>query len=89
VFPPTVTQLCIVHQIRNSLRYFVWKEKKEFTVDMKKIYHAATIEAAEQAAIKVVYLAISNIEKKWTMPIQNWGLILQQLLIKFEERCRI
>jgi transposase-like protein len=49
VFPPTVTQLCIVHQIRNSLRYFVWKEKKEFTVDMKKIYHAATIEAAEQA----------------------------------------
>jgi len=56
---------------------------------MKKIYHAATIEAAEQAAIKVVYLAISNIEKKWTMPIQNWGLILQQLLIKFEERCRI
>ena len=157
VFPQTVTQLCVVHQVRNSLRYVVWKEKKEFTVDMKEIYHAATIEAAEQAlanfekkwghkyayairswknnwenltqffdypleirkivyttntieslnrgirkytktksifphdqaAIKVVYLAISNIEKKWTMPIQNWGMILQQFLIKFEDRCRI
>jgi putative transposase len=157
VFPQTVTQLCVVHQVRNSLRYVVWKEKKEFTVDMKEIYHAATIEAAEQAltnfekkwshkyayairswknnwenltqffdypleirkivyttntieslnrgirkytktksifphdqaAIKAVYLAISNIEKKWTMPIQNWGMILQQFLIKFEDRCRI
>ena len=157
VFPQTVTQLCVVHQVRNSLRYVVWKEKKEFTVDMKEIYHAATIEAAEQAlanfekkwghkyayairswknnwenltqffdypleirkivyttntieslnrgirkytktksifphdqaAIKAVYLAISNIEKKWTMPIRNWGMILQQFLIKFEDRCRI
>ena len=157
VFPLTVTQICIVHQVRNSLRYVVWKEKKEFTVDMKEIYHAPTIEAAEQAldkfekkwnhkyayavkswrknweeltrfyeypieirkivyttniieslnrgirkytktksvfphdqaAMKSVYLAISNIEKKWTQPIRNWGVILQQFLIIFEERCRI
>jgi transposase-like protein len=157
VFPLAVTQLCVVHQVRNSLRYVVWKEKKEFTADMKKIYHAATIEAAEQAlknfekkwglkyayavrswrnnwenltqffdypleirkivyttntmeslnrgirkyiktksifphdqaALKAVYLAIGNIEKKWTMPIQNWGMILHQFLIKFEDRCRI
>jgi len=32
---------------------------------------------------------IGNIENKWTMPIQNWGMILQQFLIKFEDRCRI
>ncbi len=36
-----------------------------------------------------IYLAIGNIERKWAMPIQNWGMILQQFLIKFEERCRI
>ena len=157
VFPQTVTQLCVVHQVRNSLRYVVWKEKKEFTADMKQIYQAPTLEAAEhalanfekkwgvkyayavrswknnwerltqffdypleirkivyttniieslnsgirkytktktifphdQAALKAVYLAIGNIEKKWTMPIRNWGMILQQFLIKFEDRCRI
>ena len=43
----------------------------------------------DQAAMKSVYLAISNIERKWTMPIRNWGMILQQFLIKFEDRCRI
>ncbi len=157
VFPKAVTQLCVVHQVRNSLRYVVWKEKKEFTADMKEIYHAATLEAAElalenferkwehkyayairswknnwekltqffdypleirrivyttnimeslnrgirkytktksifphdQAALKAVFLAIGNIEKKWTIPIRNWGMIMQQFLIKFEDRCRI
>jgi len=43
----------------------------------------------DQAAMKSVYLAISNIERKSTMPIQSWGMILQQFLIKFENRCRI
>ena len=43
----------------------------------------------DQAALKAIFLAISNIENKWTVPIQNWGMILQQFLIKFEERCRI
>ena len=157
VFPQAVTQLCVVHQVRNSLRYVVWKDKREFAKDMKEIYHAVTIKAAEkaltnfeqkwgskyayavkswknnwdnltqffdypleirkivyttniieslnrgirkytktkssfphdQAALKSVFLAIGNIEKKWTVPIQNWGMILQQFLIKFEDRCRI
>lgn len=43
----------------------------------------------DQAALKAVYLAITNIEKKWTLPIRDWGMILQQFLIKFEDRCRI
>jgi len=34
-------------------------------------------------------MAIANIEKKWTLPIRDWGMILQQFLIKFEDRCRI
>ena len=43
----------------------------------------------DQAALKSVYLAISNIEIKWKYPIRDWGIILQQFLIKFEDRCRI
>jgi len=47
VFPQSTTQICVVHQIRNSCRYVVWKEKKEFSADLKNIYNAPTKEAAE------------------------------------------
>ncbi len=40
VFPESVTQICVVHQIRNTCKYVVWKDKKEFTKDIKKIYTA-------------------------------------------------
>ncbi|MBN1132821.1 MAG: hypothetical protein JXA39_07095 [Bacteroidales bacterium] len=43
----------------------------------------------DQAAFKSVYMAIANTEKKWILPIRDWGMILQQFLIIFEERCRI
>ena len=49
VFPQTEVQLCIVHLIRNSLRYVPWKFKRTVLKDLKKIYQAATVEAAEQA----------------------------------------
>ena len=49
VFPESRTQICVIHQIRNACRYVVWKDKKEFTVDMKKIYTAPTKQAAEAA----------------------------------------
>ena len=156
-FPLTVTQLCVVHQIRNSSRYVSWKDKKEFMADLKGIYAAPTLESAEQglvsfeekwiekyayaikswkenwseltqyfdypveirkliyttniienlnrnirkyikakslfpddnAAKKAVFLAIGNVQKKWTKPIKNWGFILNQFLIKFEDRCRL
>ena len=42
VFPQSQTQICVVHQIRNSARYVVWKDKKAFSVDMKCIYDAPT-----------------------------------------------
>ena len=45
-FPESVTQICVVHQIRNTCRYVVWKDKKEFTKDMKEIYTAPNKEAA-------------------------------------------
>ena len=50
-FPHAVTQLCIVHQIRNSCKFVVWKDRKEFCADLKGIYAAPTIDAAEKALV--------------------------------------
>jgi putative transposase len=50
VFPETVTQVCIVHQIRHSLTYVSWKERKKVAADLKPIYTAPT-EAEALAAL--------------------------------------
>ncbi len=157
VFPETVTQLCIVHQIRNSCKFVVYKDRQEFCKDLKKVYTAINKEIAleefekfknkwkskykyaiiswetnwdnltnyfeyplelrkiiyttntienlnrgirkytktktqfpnENAASKSIYLSIKNIELAWSQSIKNWGLILNQLIIIFESRCRI
>ncbi len=57
VFPKTQIQLCIVHMIRNSLRYVSWKNRKVLVADLKTIYGASTIDAAE--------IALSNFAIKW------------------------
>lgn len=46
VFLQSSTQICVVHQIRNSCKYVVYKDKKEFTADMKNIYNAPNKEVA-------------------------------------------
>lgn len=51
VFPDTVTQVCIVHQIRHSLTYVSWKERKKVAADLKPIYAAPT-EAEGLAALE-------------------------------------
>jgi len=48
VFPKTQVQLCIVHLIRSSLRYVSWKERRAVARDLKAIYRAPTLEAAEE-----------------------------------------
>jgi transposase-like protein len=48
-FPQADTQLCIVHQIRNSTRYVVWQDKKQFVSDLKDVYNAPNIEVASQS----------------------------------------
>ena len=48
VFPKTQVQLCIVHQIRNSLKYIASKDQKEFMRDLKKVYRAVNKEVAEE-----------------------------------------
>ena len=47
VFPNTQIQRCVIHQIRNSLKYVTWNDQKAFMVDLKQVYQAATRESAE------------------------------------------
>lgn len=49
VYPQTQVQLCIVHLVRNSLKYVPWKQQREVAADLKAIYQAATLEQAEDA----------------------------------------
>jgi putative transposase len=49
VFPKAVVQLCIVHMIRNSLRFVGWKDRKAVAADLKPVYRAETAEAAAHA----------------------------------------
>jgi putative transposase len=154
VFPRTQVQLCIVHMVRNSLKYVSWKQRKEVAADLKTIYQAATAEQAEihltefeakwdkthlaisqswrrnweqiipffayppeirkviyttnaieslnmslrkvtknrgsfpndAAMFKLLYLALNNIAKKWTMPIRDWRAALNRFTIIFEDR---
>ena len=72
LLPDTVTQLCIVHQIRNSLRYIPFKHKREFLRDLKKVYASINITTAEEA--------LGELEQKWGAHypfvikswLQNW-----------------
>ena len=48
VFPETQVQLCIVHQVRASLNYVSWRQRKEVAADLRPIYCASTVEDAEQ-----------------------------------------
>ncbi len=57
IFPRTEVQSCIVHQIRNSLKYVASKDQKEFMKDLKKVYQAIT---KEQAADNLI-----SLEEKW------------------------
>jgi len=80
VFPESTTQICVVHQIRNSCRYVVWKEKKEFSSDLKNIYNAPTKESAA--------LELDHFEKKWggkyPYAIRSWRSNWNELTAFFD-----
>ena len=57
VFPKAKVQLCIVHMVRNSLRYVSWKERKAVAADLKAIYQSVTVEEAE--------LELTRFEETW------------------------
>jgi transposase-like protein len=154
IFPKTEVQSCIVHQVRNTIKYVASKDAKAVVADVKKIYRAVSKELGEQhldefeekwgkkypivikswrnnwhklstffkysadirkliyttntiegyhrqirkvtktkgaftndmALLKLVYLASQRIMDKWTQPLQNWSLTIQQLSIMFEGR---
>jgi len=154
VFPQAQIQLCIVHMVRNSMKYVPWKDYKPVTADLKSIYQSATEDEAlmaltefserwdgkypqisrswrshwenintlfnypadirraiyttnaieslnsvirkvikkrklfptDDSAKKVVYLAIQEASKKWTMPIRNWKTAMNHFMIEFEDR---
>jgi putative transposase len=153
-FPDTKVQLCIVHMVRHSLKFVPWKDYKEVTTDLKRIYQSVTEEEAvleldrfaekwdekypqiskswranwpnlitlfdypegirkviyttnaieslnsvirksvktrkvfpnDNAAMKVIYLAVEAASKKWTMPIRDWKAALNRFIIQFEEQ---
>ncbi|AZQ11489.1 IS256 family transposase [Shewanella khirikhana] len=154
IYPQTQNQLCIVHQVRYSLRYVSWKQRKEVAADLRTIYAASTLDEAERAldafaqkwdheqptisrswranwerlsvffdypphirkviyttnaieslnaslrkvtktrrsfpndksVMKVLYLALHQIAKKWTMPIRDWQQAMSQFTILFGDR---
>jgi putative transposase len=157
IFPRTEVQTCVVHQIRNSLKYIAAKDQKAFMAELKPVYQAVSLEQAEQqldileakwskkyplvidswrrnwsklttyfkypqgirkmiyttniiegfhrqirkvtktkgaftsdmSLLKLIYLATMNIQKRWTMPLQNWTLTISQLSIIFGDRMKL
>lgn len=86
VYPKTIVQLCIVHIIRNSLKYVSYKDRKELASDLKKIYSSLNDQDAEQA--------LESLGKKWdskypvvkTIWQRNWSGIIP--LFSFPQEIR-
>ena len=80
IYPETVVQHCIVHQIRNSLKYVASKNQKAFMTDLKCVYKAATLNTAE--------IALDELEAKWgeryPMVIKSWRSKLPTLSAYFK-----
>lgn len=53
IFPKTEIQLCVVHQIRNSLKYVVSKDQKPFMTDLKLVYKATSKDLAEHHLLEL------------------------------------
>ena len=80
VFPKTKVQRCIIHQIRYSLKYVTWKDKKAFMADLKTVYQASTREESEANLLKL--------EKTWgekyAAAIRSWQNNWEELATFFE-----
>jgi putative transposase len=68
IFPKTEVQLCVIHQIRNSMKYISWKDYRAFMKDLKEVYRAATLELAE---FNLDELA-QKWGKKYPVVIKSW-----------------
>ena len=76
IYPAAQVQLCLVHLVRNSLKYVSWKQRKEVATDLRQIYTAATVDDASHAvdALAVKWDAhYPQIAKSWRV---NWARII-------------
>ena len=68
IFPETITQLCIVHQIRNSMKFVVYKDLREFCKDIKNIYTAIN----EEQAVEALKIVKTKWGEKYKYAIDGW-----------------
>lgn len=80
IFPQTEVQLCIIHQIRNSIRYVASKNHKEFMQDLKPVYQAVSKEAAEDALL----LLDEKWGKLYPIVLQSWKNKWENLSVYFK-----
>jgi putative transposase len=80
VFPRAQIQRCIIHQVRQSLTYVSWKDRKAFVADLRTIYQAATREAAETRLLEL--------SERWSttypMAVRSWETHWEDLATMFE-----
>lgn len=80
IYPQAEVQLCIIHQIRNSLRYVASKDQKAFMRDLKPVYRAVSKEAAEQALDELE----SNWGERYPIVIRSWRNKWDNLSVYFK-----
>jgi putative transposase len=80
VFPRTQIQRCIIHQVRQSLTYVSWKDRKAFVADLRTIYQAPTREAAE--------MRLLELSERWSatypMAVRSWETHWEDLATMFD-----
>jgi len=79
VFPQVEIQRCIIHQIRNSLKYVVWKDRKAFAADLKAIYRAPTRELAETHLLQLA----EKWGDKYAIAVRSWETHWEELATMF------
>lgn len=80
VYPDAKIQLCIVHMVRNSLKYVVFKDKKEVAADIKSIYNSPTLAQAEKALEEFS----EKWDKKYPVISQSWRNNWENLITIFD-----
>lgn len=68
VFPQTLNQKCVIHQIHNSLKYVTWSDRKAFMADLKLVYQSKTREERETNLLKLS----EKWSKKYPAAIRSW-----------------
>jgi transposase-like protein len=80
VFPQTVVQRCIIHQIRYSMKYVGSKYQKEFMADLKKVYKAPTKDAAKKALLELE----EKWKEKYPLVVNSWKNNWEELSAYFQ-----